>query len=238
MLNANCDKEFSSASFEGQIGKGIGKTCANEPVILLFPNNTPSSFPLDNMPGSSSTPPVAKIPHHPPNDPVIPLCEPQIGPSGVHEQAPYVKPLMDSRTGIREGQKAAQEKEFPSLNAPSLVTLLQQTLMTHRRQILRGRRSWIDAEASELRDRRAWRSCHVCCHAWKGSIKAEFIISNLEATRTWGFGNAPGDVELGGASWDIHAKDDTLGVIERYEARLAAQEARTDDVDNLVGVMP
>jgi hypothetical protein len=53
--NADCDKGFSSASFEGQIGKGIG-----EPIILLFPNNTPSPFPLDGMPTSSSAPPVAK----------------------------------------------------------------------------------------------------------------------------------------------------------------------------------
>jgi hypothetical protein len=53
--NADCDKGFSSASFEGQIGKGIG-----EPIKLLFPNNTPSPFPLDGMPTSSSAPPVAK----------------------------------------------------------------------------------------------------------------------------------------------------------------------------------
>ena len=35
----DCDKGFSSASFEGQIGKGIGG-----PVILLFLNNTSSPF--------------------------------------------------------------------------------------------------------------------------------------------------------------------------------------------------
>jgi len=40
------------------------------------------------------------------------------------------------------------------------------------------------------------------------------------------------------AFWDIHAKEDTLGVIERYEARLPAQEARTDDVNSLVGAVP
>jgi len=89
--NADCDKEFSLASFEGQIGKGIGETRADEPVILLFPNNTPSSFPLDDMPASSSTPPVAKVPRDPPNDPVMPLSEPEIWPNGVHELGPYVK---------------------------------------------------------------------------------------------------------------------------------------------------
>ena len=78
----------------------------------------------------------------------------------------------------------------------------------------------------------------VCCHGWKGTIKAEFVISNLEATRTWDFGNAPGEVELGGASWYIHVKDDTLDVIECYEARLAAQGARTDSADSLVGAVP
>lgn len=60
----DCDKGFSSTSFEGEIGKGIGG-----PVILLFPNKTPSSFSPDDMPIASSTPPVAKIRHDPPNDP-------------------------------------------------------------------------------------------------------------------------------------------------------------------------
>ena len=139
--NTDCDKGFSSASFERQIGKGIGETCADEPLICLFPNNTPSSFPPDDMPASSSTPPFAKIPHDPPKDLKIPLCEPEIEPNGVHGPARYVKSLMDSRTGIREGEKTAQE-EFASLNAPSLVTQLQQTSTTHRRQVLRGRGSW------------------------------------------------------------------------------------------------
>jgi len=89
--NADCEEGISSASFEGQVRKGIGKTRANELVILLFPNKTPLSFPPDDMPASSSTP-VVKIPHDPPNDPVIPLCEPEIGPNGVHKLAPYVRP--------------------------------------------------------------------------------------------------------------------------------------------------
>ena len=75
--NADCDKGFSSASLEGQ---GIGETCADEPVILTFPNNTPSPFPPDDMPSSSSAPPVAEIPHDPPKDPEIPLCEPEMSP--------------------------------------------------------------------------------------------------------------------------------------------------------------
>ena len=74
------------------------------------------------------------------------------------------------------------------------------------------------------------------------TIKAEFVI--LEATGTWDFGNAPREVELGirGSPWDIHAKDDTSDVIEcheaRLEARLAAQETQTDDVDILVAAAP
>ena len=70
------------------------------------------------------------------------------------------------------------------------------------------------------------------------TIKAELVI--LEATGTWDFGNAPGEVELGirGSPWDIHAKDDTSDVIECHEARLAAQETQTDDVDILVAAAP
>jgi hypothetical protein len=52
--------------------------------------------------------------------------------------------------------------------------------------------------------------------AGKALIKTEFIISDSEATGTRDFGNAPGEVKLGGLSWDIHMKDDTLGVIECY----------------------
>ena len=59
--------------------------------------------------------------------------------------------------------------------------------------------NFVDAEAlmSGLCDRRVLEpgevgvKHYVCCHGWKGTIKA---------------------------SWDIHVKDDTLDVIERYEA--------------------
>ena len=64
--------------------------------------------------------------------------------------------------------------------------------------------------------------------------------NNLASKVTWDFGNAPGEVELGirGSPWDIHAKDDTSDVIECHEARLAAQETQTDDVDILVAAAP
>ena len=78
--NTDCDKGISSASFERQIGKGIGETCADEPLICLFLNNTPSSFPPDDVPASSSTPPFAKMPHDPPKDPEIPVRKPDIEP--------------------------------------------------------------------------------------------------------------------------------------------------------------
>ena len=77
----DCDNGFSSAIFEGQIGKGIG-----EPVILIFPNNT-SPFPPDDMPTAFSAPPVAKICHDPLDDLKIPLCEPDIEPNGGHQLA-------------------------------------------------------------------------------------------------------------------------------------------------------
>jgi len=115
--NANCNKGFSSASLEGQIGKGIGKTCADKPVILSFGNNTPSPFPPDGMPATSPAPPVAKIRHGPPNDSEISLSEPEVEPNGVRELASHVEALMDSSTGIREGQRTAQEVKLPSLNA-------------------------------------------------------------------------------------------------------------------------
>jgi len=99
--NTDCDKGFSSAIFEGQIRKG-----KDQPVILLFPNNTPLLFPPNGMPTLTSAPPVAKMRHDPLNDPKIPLCESEIEP-GAHELAQYVKALKDSRTGIRQGQRTA-----------------------------------------------------------------------------------------------------------------------------------
>ena len=61
---------------------------------------------------------------------------------------------------------------------------------------------------------------HRCCHGWKGTIKTEFISLNLEATGTWDFGNAPEEVKLGGMSWDVHVKSNTLGIIKCYELGL------------------
>ena len=73
--------------------------------------------------------------------------------------------------------------------------------------------NFLDADSmSELRNRSVLERCVL---PWLGTIKTELAILNLEVTRTWDFGNASEEVELGGAPSDIHAKDDTYG---RYQA--------------------
>lgn len=222
--NADCAKGFSSASFEGQIGKGIG-----EPVILLFPNNTPSPFPLDDMPTSSSAPPVAKIAHDPPNDPEIPLCEPGIEPNGMHKPVRYVKALKDSRTRIREGHRTVQGGRIPIAECSKSGNGIAANVDDAQMADLEGKKALdcvivvnlIDGEAltSELRGHRVLEPGevgtrhHVCCHGWKDTIKVEFVT--LEATGTGDCGNAPGEVELRGSPWDIQCERRYLG---RYRA--------------------
>jgi hypothetical protein len=159
--------------------------------------------------------------------------------------------VCTSRTGIREGQRTAQEGESPSLNAPKPGNSVAANVDDAQTADIEGEialdctlvANSVDVEAlmSDLRDRSVFEPGevgarhHVGCHSWKAALKAELVI--LEVTRTWDFGNAPGEVKLGGSPSDIHAKDDTLGVIECYEARLAAQEVRTDGTDSLVAAM-
>jgi hypothetical protein len=156
------------------------------------------------------------------------------------------------RIGIREGQRNAQEEESPSLNAPKPGNTVAANVDEAQTADTEGEKAldcaivanFIDAEAltSDLRDCSVLEPGevdarhHVGPHGRKDTLKAEFVI--LEATGTQGFGNAPGEVELGGSPWDIHVKDDTLGVIEGYEARLVAKAARTDGADSLVAAVP
>jgi hypothetical protein len=145
-------------------------------------------------------------------------------PNGVHELAPYVKALVDSRTGFERARGLRRRRGIPIDECSKPGNTVAANADDTQTANLEGEKAldcgivvnFVDAEAlmSELRDRRVLEPGevgarhHVCMHGCKGTIKAEFVISNLEATGTWDFGNAPGEVELGGASWDIHVKDE------------------------------